>query len=73
MTEVRARQVWASNDRRDIADGLRQRLEVLGVLGDMVKFYNQDTERRTSVRMDRLKPTSSGYRLVSEAPEGSGT
>jgi hypothetical protein len=67
--EVRVRQVWASNDKRDIADGLRQRLEILNVNGDTAQVYNQDTERRTSIRLERFKPTSTGYRLVSDTGE----
>ncbi|MFI7468183.1 DUF6354 family protein [Nonomuraea sp. NPDC049646] len=71
---VRVGQVWADNDKR--SEGRRIRvLEVdathatvtpVDVRG-MVDSRTQ--QRRTRIRLDRFRPTSTGYRLVQEAPD----
>lgn len=68
-------QVWASNDWRDIKRGERQRLQIIDVQSGppyfpldeaWVEFWNRDTSKRTRVRVRRLRPTSTGYRFVSD-------
>lgn len=74
MTEVKVGQLWADNDRREARDGKRQHLRVVA-LGwsqehpqrPLAHLNNEDTGVATWVRVDRMRPNSTGYRLVEEA------
>lgn len=71
---VRPGQVWADNDPR--MQG--RTIEILSITQDRVMVKTLTTARNSvnakvgatrPIRLDRLRPTSTGYRLVSEAPE----
>jgi hypothetical protein len=74
--EVRLGQVWADNDRRCAG----RRLRVVGLDSDpptprssatVVRVDatgRQVADRRIRIRVDRFRPTSTGYRLVSQPP-----
>ena len=81
MTEVKPGQVWADRDwrcegrqvrvvevHREMADGAPFHIGYAIVEqvahGDPVRAHNNG--RRSKIRLDRFKPTSIGYRLVSE-------
>lgn len=57
-------QIWASNDRRDYGAGRCQRLRVEGIAEDRVRLLNLDSGRLTTVAVRRLRPNSTGYRLI---------
>jgi hypothetical protein len=72
---VRVNSVWADNDKR--CEGRRVRVveidathatvvpvDIRGVPDSRARYA-----RRTRIRLDRFRPTSTGYRLVSDAPE----
>ena len=71
--EVQPGQVWESCDRRDNG----RQVEVLDVVFELggVTLANPyavvqsptGRGRQTRIRLDRFRPTSSGYRLVREA------
>jgi hypothetical protein len=67
--QVRPGQVWADNDKR--AEG--RTLRVDAVFGATARLYGNSDRRgkRVQVAVRRMRPTSSGYRLVSE-PEAAG-
>jgi hypothetical protein len=70
--EVKAGQVWEDNDARRGASGRGPRR---GTILRVVKMGNSkdfaavkwDTGRVTEVSLKRFRPTSTGYRLVSDA------
>lgn len=74
---VKVGQIWADNDKRA---GERQ-VQVLSVdetHATVRQYHPRDiafgtTNRLTQIRLDRFRPTSTGYRLVSDAPEGVST
>ena len=69
--KVEPGQVWADNDRRSTGRRIKV-LEVHREMADGTPFANgyaivQDASgrgRKTTIRLDRFRPTSSGYRLV---------
>jgi hypothetical protein len=64
MSEVRPGQVWADNDWR--AHG--RTVLVLAVDETHATVQSPSGRgRKTRIRLDRFRPTSTGYRLVSEA------
>lgn len=74
--EVRVGQVWADNDKR--SEGRRLRVDEVSsthATVTPVDVHGQPTPsvlraRRTRIRLDRFKPTATGYRLVEEADRG---
>ncbi|MGI5274718.1 DUF6354 family protein [Nonomuraea sp. CA-218870] len=73
---VRPGQVWMDNDKR--SEGRRVRVievddthaTVVGVdIRGLPDSRNRVAARRTRIRLDRFRPTSTGYRLVADAPE----
>jgi hypothetical protein len=68
IEEPRIGQVWASNDRRDYEAGRCQRLRVEAVVEGRARLLNLDTGRLTTVAVRRMRPNSSGYRLLDSQP-----
>lgn len=76
---VRVGQVWADNDNRSAArqvrvveiDDTHATVELVGQRGRPARGHELRQEakpgRRTRVRLDRFRPTSTGYRLVNDA------
>jgi len=73
MTEVRVGQVWADNDKR--SEGRHVKVVFLdGTHAWVVRcsptgrvFTNaRGNAAKTRIRLDRFKPTSTGYRLVED-------
>lgn len=66
MTEVRVGQVWADNDPR--SEG--RKVRIIHVDGTHATVGPADPKARgraTRIRLDRFKPTSTGYRLIQDA------
>lgn len=68
VIDIEVGQLWADNDKRSRDRGDRQRLRVLAVGVARCKLENEETGNRTWVLKSRMKPTSTGYRLVALAP-----
>lgn len=75
---VRVGQVWADNDSRGYGGYGRQvRVVELTDTHAVVELHRPrgvghhgaNAGRRTRIRLDRFKPTSTGYRLVEEATQ----
>lgn len=67
---VRPGQVWADNDKR--SNGRQVRVIHVTETHAVVGPVNPKARgRATRIRLDRFVPSSTGYRLVSEAPGGS--
>lgn len=64
-------QIWASADPRDVRRGTRQECLVVGFVtkrGEAAAVLrNLHTGRETAVRVGRMRPTQTGYRLVAVA------
>jgi len=85
--EVKPGQVWADNDKRGYGRQVRV-LEVHREMADGTPFYigyaiveqvahgdpvrAHNNGRRSKIRLDRFKPTSTGYRLVSALEQNTG-
>lgn len=69
---VRVHQVWADNDRR--AAGRKVRVVEVDDTHATVEQADSRAHdrghpgRRTRIRLDRFRPTSTGYRLLVDAP-----
>lgn len=68
MSEVRVGQVWADNDSRSEGRKLMVMAITDGKAICSVAWPDNKTRKRTAIRLDRFKPTSTGYRLVSDVP-----
>ena len=75
MTDVRAGQIWADNDKRSAGRTLRiVEVDETHAIAEEIA-YSETTgrtrhlpnARQTRIRLDRFKPTSSGYRLLKDA------
>ena len=73
--DVRVGQIWADNDPR--CRGRRTvRVAEVGETAAVVEAVtdwdgNKSTApRRTSIRLNRFRPTSTGYRLIQDVPGG---
>lgn len=64
--KVRVGQIWRSCDLRCRWQPGRQELEVISVGEKYCKLYNPKTRRTTRVRLDRMKPTSTGFSYVKD-------
>lgn len=69
-------QVWADNDKRSYGRLLRI-VEIDATHATVALVSPRDrgvssaeAGRRTRIRLDRLKPTSTGYRLITDTPGG---
>lgn len=58
---VRIGQIWADNDKRSAG----RRVEVVAVDEKHATVKAAGGKRLTRIRLDRFKPTSTGYTLVS--------
>lgn len=76
QNEVKVGSVWADNDRR--AAGRTVRVEAVGDrYASCTVLTARDNDpagcggvgRRVVIRIDRMRPTSTGYRLLTDAPE----
>ncbi|MFI6889167.1 DUF6354 family protein [Streptosporangium canum] len=73
MTEVRPDQVWADNDSR--ARGRKVRVVEVDETHATVEQVDGravdrgKSGRRTRIRLDRFRPTSTGYVLIEDVPE----
>lgn len=75
---VRVGQIWADNDKR--SHGRRIRIVAVDSTHALVELYvprgaghvHAKPGRRTRIRLDRFRPTSTGYRLISDSLEGEG-
>jgi hypothetical protein len=71
--EVKPGQVWADNDRRSEGRHVKviaiERLHRQAVVRACSPLGNFTGARVTRIRLDRFKATSTGYRLVQDAPE----
>lgn len=68
-TPARLRQIWADVDPR--MDGRRFELVEITdthAVGAILRSDSSHSSRRTRIRLDRLKPGPTGYRLVRDAP-----
>jgi hypothetical protein len=63
MEKVEVGQIWADNDKR--AHG--RELEVMHVGAARAILRDVTTKRETEVAVSRMRPTSTGYRLVKHA------
>lgn len=74
-TTVRVGQVWADNDSRGY--GRQVRVVELNDTHAVVELHRPrgvghhgaNRGRRTRIRLDRFRPTSTGYRLVEDVKE----
>jgi hypothetical protein len=70
---VRPGQIWADNDKRSEGRHIRV-LEVDDTHATVVQVDirgmvdSRTRQRQTRIRLDRFRPTSTGYRLVQDAP-----
>lgn len=73
MNEVRIGDVWQDLDSRyrNAPPDLARRVRVIAVGDEMVKLENEHTHKITYVKRSRMRPSSTGYKLVerAEAPE----
>lgn len=60
---VQVGQLWGDNDQRAKSRGDRQHLRIVSIDGEKAVINNEDTGLVTRIRLDRLKPTSTGYYL----------
>ncbi|WP_436759384.1 hypothetical protein [Streptosporangium sp. V21-05] len=71
---VRPHQVWADNDPRSAGRKIRV-LETDDTRATVVQVDirglvdSRTRQRRSRIRLDRFRPTSTGYRLLTDAPE----
>ena len=63
--KVRPKQIWESCDPRE---GCPRRLMVERIEGEQAVCL-ASTGRRTRIRLDRFRPTSTGYRLIPQEKE----
>lgn len=66
MNGVRVGQLWADNDRRESHVNRRQRLRVVKVVDDYARLRDEETGHEGQVLLRRMRPTSTGYRLVED-------
>jgi hypothetical protein len=73
IPDVRVGQVWADNDKRSAGRHVKVvAIEVTlkqAVVRPCTPGGQLTGARVTRIRLARLRPTSTGYRLVSDAPE----
>ena len=67
VVRVRVGQRWASMDWRDEIKNKRQSLEVVDVTPDYCHLLNLATGKTTRISLQRMKPGSTGYRLVADS------
>lgn len=71
--DVRVGQVWEDMDKR----GYGRHVKVIEVSGNVATVeqvsarvgYDDKPGRRTKIKVDRFRPTSTGYRLVTDVPK----
>lgn len=73
MTTVKVGQVWQDNDPRCQQREFVRRLRIIEVgpthaLCETLSGLKCRRKKPSRIRLDRFRPTSTGYKLVSEAP-----
>lgn len=74
-TVIRPGQIWQDNDKRSY--GRKVRVVETDTTHALVELYvprgaghlHAKPGRQTRIRLDRFRPTSTGYRLIQDAPE----
>ena len=68
MSAVRKGQLWADNDKR--CRGRMLRIHDVGPTHAVAYAWDDNSVegKTTRIRLDRFKPTSTGYRLVEDVP-----
>lgn len=65
--EVKVGQVWEDWDIRTRDSGPRRRLKILEIKdGRATVQHPSGNGSKTKIRLDRFRPTATGYKLVSE-------
>ena len=59
---VRPGQIWADNDKRSAG----RQVEIVRIDTTHAVVLAAGTRRETRIRLDRFRPTSTGYRLVKD-------
>ena len=58
---VKVGQVWRDNDKR-----ANRTCEVREIDGNYATVYCRESKKFTDVRLDRFRPTATGYRLIED-------
>lgn len=68
-TEVKVGQVWQDWDKRFRNDPFPRKVRIMRIdeVGRRAICQNVDTGKETRISLDRLKPTTTGYKLIEEA------
>lgn len=66
LPNVQVDQVWEDNDPRIGTSGFtgRRMVRILAIEHDYAKVSNVNTGRTSRIKLERFKPTTTGYRLV---------
>lgn len=67
--EVKVGQTWTDNDPRHTKEGIPPRtIKVLEIVdGKALCQHPSGLGRKTKIRLDRFRPTATGYKLVGDA------
>lgn len=70
--EVKVGQVWEDNDPRQKKEGIAiRRIKVLEIKDGRARVQSPSgLGARTWIRLNRFRPTASGYKLVEDVPAG---
>ena len=63
LPHVKVGQIWADNDSR----GYSRQVKVVVLTDEYAFVEDVRTVRRTRIRLNRFRPTSTGYRLIQDA------
>ena len=67
--EVKVGQVWEDWDIRTRVSGPRRRIKIMEIKdGRATVQHPSGTGTKTKIRVDRFKPTTTGYKLVEDVP-----
>lgn len=65
--EVKVGQIWEDWDSRSRDSGYRRKIQILEIVdGKAIVQHPSGHGSKTKIRLDRFRPTSTGYKLVSE-------
>lgn len=65
--QVKVGQVWEDNDSRLGAGAHRRSFKVLEIIGERALVVTLNgVSRKTKIKLDRFRPTATGYRLVQD-------
>ena len=69
VIEVKVGQVWEDWDIRHRESPGRRRIKILEIKdGKAIVQHPSGQGTKTRIRLDRLKPTSTGYKLIEDVP-----